>query len=78
MNTASLPMPRTDRYAATTSSTANVGITSTMLVSMLRISSTMPPRYPAMNPMNMPTIAASPPPNRPTKKLARKPETNCE
>ena len=36
--------PRTFRYAAITSRSANVGMTSTTFVSMLRISSTIPPR----------------------------------
>ena len=44
MKTASIMIPRTWRYAAMTSRSANVGITSTTFVSMFRTSSIQPAR----------------------------------
>ena len=58
-------------------STASVGMTRTMFVSMLSTSSTTPPRYPLTNPIAMPRTAATAAASAPTMKLDRSPYTNC-
>jgi hypothetical protein len=58
-------------------STASTGSTSTTLVIMFRISSTSPPRYPAVNPMSMPSTPAISAATVPTRNVDRSPCRNC-
>ena len=58
-------------------STASVGMTRTMFVSMLNTSSMTPPRYPPTKPIAMPSAAATAAASAPTMKLDRSPYTNC-